>query len=257
MVAIALAAGASPLIGAGFALLHRPSTVLMSVALGFAAGALIGTAAFEMVPRSIELAPPALAIAAFTVGYLSLYAFDLLLHGGQTAGGRAQQRRRVAAYRRWHKPVASESTVLAGATLIEQVVEGVTIGAGASIDPAFAGLVALAVALDNLGEGASIVELIREEQGGVRVWARSLRWTGAMGVATTLATLVGFLFLRDVPGPLIGGILAFGAGGLFYLTLTKLIPEGESRQYEQSAALAAGAGLVLVMLLGLVLPSSA
>ena len=42
------------------------------------------------------------------------------------------------------------------------------------------------------------------------------------------------IFLRDVPGPLVGGILAFGAGGLFYLTLTKLIPEGESRRRDGS-----------------------
>jgi ZIP family zinc transporter len=254
VMAIALAAGAAPLLGMGLALLHRPSTLLMSIALGFAAGALIGTAAFEMVPRSIELAPAPVAIGAFAVGYLALYAFDLLLHGGRTAGRRAQQRRRIAAYRRWRKPLGSETTILAGATLVEEVVEGVTIGAGASLDPGLAGLVALAIALDSLGEGASIAELIRDEQHGGRAWPRALRWTAAMGVAMSVSTVVGFLFLRDVPDALIGGMLAFGAGGLLYLTVTKLIPEGEARQYEQSAALAAGAGLVLVMVLQLALP---
>lgn len=251
---IALAAGAAPLVGVGLAFLHRPSTLFMSIALGFAAGALIGTAAFEMVPRSIELAPAPVAIGAFALGYIALYGFDLLLHGGRTAGSRAQQRRRVAAYRRWHKPVGSEATILAGGTLIEEVVEGLTIGAGASVDPSLAGLVALAIGLDSLGEGTSIAELIRGEQHGGRPWARALRWTGAMGVAMSVSTVVGFLFLRDVPDALIGGMLAFGAGGLLYLTVTKLIPEGEARQYEQSAALAAGGGLVLVMVLQLALP---
>ncbi|HEV8534292.1 MAG TPA: ZIP family metal transporter [Candidatus Limnocylindria bacterium] len=255
VTAIAVAAGAAPLLGTGLGLVHRPSTLLMSIVLGFAAGAIIGTAVFEMVPRSIELAPAAVAIGAFVTGYLAFYAFDLLLHRGQTAGEHAEQRQHVSAYRRWHRPVGTETTVLAGGTLIEEVIEGMTIGASASLDPALAGIVALAIALDSFGEGASIVELMREERGRGKAWRRALPWTGAMGVAMAVSTVAGFLFLRDVPDVVIGGLLAFGAGGFMYLTITKLIPEGEARHYEQSAALAAGAGLVVVMVLQLVLLS--
>jgi zinc transporter ZupT len=40
-----------------------------------------------------------------------------------------------------------------------------------------------------------------------------------------------------------------GAGGMFYLCVTELVPEAESRQYQQSSALAAAAGFVAIMLL--------
>jgi ZIP family zinc transporter len=43
--------------------------------------------------------------------------------------------------------------------------------------------------------------------------------------------------------------LSLGAGALFYLTVTDFIPEAEERHYEQSAALAAAAGFLLMLAL--------
>ena len=43
--------------------------------------------------------------------------------------------------------------------------------------------------------------------------------------------------------------MAIGAGGMFYLTITKLLPEAEERQYQQSAGLATTAGFLLIFAL--------
>ena len=39
------------------------------------------------------------------------------------------------------------------------------------------------------------------------------------------------------------------AGGMFYLTVTDLVPEAEERQYQQMAAVAMGEGFVIVFIL--------
>lgn len=50
-----MAALASPL-GGALAVWLRPSTMLLSVAVGGAGGVLLGTFAFEMIPKALELA---------------------------------------------------------------------------------------------------------------------------------------------------------------------------------------------------------
>ena len=37
---------------------------------------------------------------------------------------------------------------------------------------------------------------------------------------------------------------------MFYLTVTDLVPEGDERQYQQSAAAAMGTGFVTIFILG-------
>lgn len=44
-------------------------------------------------------------------------------------------------------------------------------------------------------------------------------------------------------------MLALGAGGMFYLTVTSLAAEAEEHQYLQSAAIAVGAGFLVIMVL--------
>jgi zinc transporter, ZIP family len=69
-----------------------------------------------------------------------------------------------------------------------------------------------------------------------------------IGAAVFVSALCGAL-LRDIPDPLVGSLFASGAGGIFYLTVTQLIPEAEGAQYQQSAALAIALGFIAIMVL--------
>lgn len=40
-----------------------------------------------------------------------------------------------------------------------------------------------------------------------------------------------------------------GAGGMFYLTITDLVPEAEAHQFQQSAALAVEVGFLAILAL--------
>ena len=70
------AAVASPL-GGLLALWRRPTTLFMSLALGFASGVLLATISFEMLPAALELSSLAIAVAGFIAGFAAVYGFDL------------------------------------------------------------------------------------------------------------------------------------------------------------------------------------
>lgn len=250
--AILLFAGvpaAASLIGGVLALIHRPSTLTSSIIFGFAGGGLLGTVAFEMLPRGVELAGLWQTVASFVVGFVAVYLFDLLVHRGVIAGARADQHRRVVlAYRR-RPPRGGAGTVLAGATSVEEIVEGLTIGISLALAPTLALVVALAIVLDNISEGLAIGELFREEARGDVRRARLLAvgWTTIIGLALFVPAVVAWLVLRDLAGPVHGLLVAGGGGAMMYLTLSDLLPEGQTRQYQQSAALAAGTALMVIL----------
>lgn len=250
LVIAGAAAVASP-IGGLIAMWHKPTTLFMSVALGFASGVLLSTIGFEMLPRALEMGSLPIAAASFVVGFLAIYGFDLFIHRGQLAGERSEQRPQVERFYQKHRPRGGEVTVLAGGTSTEELIEGLSIGIGASIQPSLGLLVALAIMIDNMSEALSIGEIIRSEHPDLNRTQvhRILGWTSVIGGALFGSALVGWLLLRGLPEPILGFLFGTGAGGMFYLTVTDLVPEAEEYQYQQSSALAMGGGFVLMFML--------
>ena len=248
LLAVALAGALASPAGGGIALLVRPATLTLSIAVGFAAGALLGAFAFEMLPRAAEVASMPVAVGGFAAGFAAVYALDLFVHRGASAGEKAQQRDWVQSVRRRRRARGDGVTVLAGGTSAEELIEGVTIGVSAATDPSMGLIVALAIVIDNLAEGMSIGELVREG-GGAHQARRILGWTTLIGAGLFVSALAGWLFLRQLAPGTLGLLLAAGAGAMFYLTVTELVPEAESHHFQQSSAIAAGTGLLLIFVL--------
>jgi ZIP family zinc transporter len=249
IVAVAGAAGIASPLGGLVAIWRQPTTLLMSLALGFAGGTLLGTIAFKMVPEAVEMGSLAIAGLGIATGFAAVYGFDLWVHRGRVAGEDAEQRAQVRRFHRRHPPRGDEVTVLAGGTSAEEVIEGLSIGVGAAVEPSLALLIGLAIVIDNVAEALSIGELIRAQGEAEGQPRRILGWTGLIGVAVFVSALVGWYFLQGLPRPALGAMLAAGAGGMLYLTVTDLVPEAEERQYQQSAALALGCGFLLSLVL--------
>ena len=93
-----------------------------------------------------------LAIAApgIAAGFAAVYGFDLWVHRGRVAGEDAEQRAQVRRFHRRHPPRGDEVTVLAGGTSAEEVIEGLSIGVGAAVEPGLALLIGLAIVVDNV-----------------------------------------------------------------------------------------------------------
>jgi ZIP family zinc transporter len=247
---IAVAAIASPF-GGLIALWVRPSTLFMSGTLGFTGGVLLATIAFEMLPGALEHSSLTLAILGFVAGFVAVYAFDLVVHGGVLVGEKAEQRRWLKRSHRLRRSRNDEVTVLAGGTSAEEVIEGLSIGVGLAIKPGLGLMVALAIAIDNVSEALSIGEMIRNQKGrrGRSDALRILGWTGLIGLSVLLSAVAGWLFLRGIPQTVLGILFGAGAGGLFYLTVTDLVPEAEEHQYQQLPAITMGAGFMIIFAL--------
>jgi ZIP family zinc transporter len=112
-------------------------------------------------------------------------------------------------------------------------------------------IVGTAIVIDNIAEALSIGELIRDQsrnEGGRPVW-RVLKWTGLIGISLLSSALIGWFALRGLPQPVLGFLFAVGGGGMFYLTVTDLVPEAEDRHYQQSAAIAIETGFMTIFAL--------
>lgn len=237
---------ASPLGGVA-AIYVTPSGLFMSAALGFAGGVLMGTIMFELLPSALEFGSLALAIAGFLTGFAALYGLDLFVYRGALAGEKAEQFPAVTRHHRRHRPRGDEVTVLAAGTSAEELIEGLSIGVGFAVKPGLGLLVAAAIVIDNLSEALSIGELIRsgeKRKDGGR--GRILKWTGLIGLSVLTSALLGWFFLRGLPPSALGFLLAAGGGGMFYLTVTDLVPQAQERQYQQIPAIAMAAGVMII-----------
>jgi zinc transporter, ZIP family len=250
VLVISLTAAVASVAGGAAAFVREPTTLAMSVALGFASGVLLGAVTLEMLPRAHELSSLGATAAGFSAGFLAMWLFDLYVNAGYVAGDRAAEYPQVIARHRRRRPRGDEVAVLAGGTSLEELVEGFAIGTGVVIDPDLGALIAAAIAIDNLSEGLSIGELVVSKSGRTRAAARrALGWTALIGVSLVSAAALGWLLLRDADDSVVGILLAGGGGGMLYLTVTALIPPSEARQYEGSGALATGAGLLTILFL--------
>jgi zinc transporter, ZIP family len=248
LLAIAAAGALASPLGGAAALLRKPTSLFLSIAVGFAAGILLATFAFEMLPQAVETASLAIALIGFAAGFCLILALDLFIHRGAVAGERSEQRRWVVRHGQRRKSRGDEVTVLAGGTSAEEIVEGIAIGVSAATDPTLGMIVGLAIFIDNVAESLSIGELCLA-RGGDRPARRILFWTGLIGLSLFVSALVGWWLLRDLSPDALGLLLAAGAGGMFYLTVTELVPEAESHQFNQSAAIAMAAGFLLIFAL--------
>ena len=248
IAAIVIGAGLCSPIGGFIGTRFSPSTLLLSIIVGFAGGILIGTASFEMIPKALERISVWLVVPAVAHGVLMTYGLDLFVNRGQMAGERADQLRAVQRFHRVHRPRGTMVTVLAAATAIEELIEGLSIGVGGSLGGTTALVVGIAIAIDNISEAMSIGALAREDDAGTFV-GRTLRWTGLIGLSLIVAGLGGWALLRNLPQEVLSFLLAVGAGAMLYLTTTDLLPSAEEHQYQQSAALAVAAGFLTALVL--------
>lgn len=245
----ALAAVASP-VGGLLALWRSPTTLFMSIALGFAAGVLLGTIGFEMLPQALELSSVWIAAAGFGFGLAAVYGLDLFVNRGKVAGAEAEQHDAVEADHRRRGTRGSPTTVLAGGTSAEELIEGLSIGIGAAVKPGLGLLIALAIVIDNVAEALSIGQLIRSEGGEPKAQRRRvLGWTSLIGAALLGSALAGWFLLQGLAKPILGCLFGVGGGAMFYLTVSQLVPEADARHYQQSAALAMAAGFAVIFVL--------
>jgi ZIP family zinc transporter len=205
-----------------------------------------------MVPKALELCGLLATLLAILVGVLLVWGFDLYVNRGLTAGEDASQRRWVSRFHKRRKPRGNKVTVIAGATSAEELIEGIVIGASSAIGGGTGLVVGLAIALDNISEALSIGEMVfdtdKDKPKGAQRW-EVIKWTGLIGISLLVSAVGGYFLLSKLPEFWQGSLTALGAGAMFYLATTGLVPEAESHQFEKSSGLAAVAGFMMMIVI--------
>jgi len=201
-----------------------------------------------MMPEALARLPIAVAVVAFATGFGLVYALDLYLHRGKVAGPEAEENGKVERFHEKHKPRGGMVTVIGLATASEEIIEGITLGAGAAVDTTTAVVIGVALIIDNISEAMSLGALSLDGK-EKKPEKATMWWTSAVGVSLFVSAMAGWFILRGLPQWAIGALLALGAGAMFNLTIADMIPQADSHQYQSSSAIATAAGFLVAMAL--------
>lgn len=182
---------------------------ILSWALHAAAGVVLGVVAVELLPEALHQEPEWLIILAFVAGGLSFIALDKAIDlvrariGGVTAA-----------------PMA-----IYAAVAIDLFSDGLMIGAGATISPGLALLLALGQSVADVPEGFATIASFR--RAGVPR-ARRLLIAASFAIPMLLGTVLGFTVLREASDFARYAVLAFTAGILLTAVIEEIVPQAHA-----------------------------
>lgn len=228
-IALSLVAVIPRLVG-GLSVLRRSDR--LHLAIGFAAGALIGVALFETLPEAFELAGGSrapLVIGMAVLGAVSFRALERPLFGHLHTGDV------VCTPRAGHIGAAG----LTGHALLD----GLAIGSAFQASAEVGALVSAAVLLHAFSDGLNTVTIVLRH-GHTR--GKALAWLAANAAAPVAGAVAG-LFVT-LPAPLLGALLALFAGMFLYIGAGSLVPgaHGSGRD-RRLVALTIALGLALAL----------
>ncbi|PCE15717.1 hypothetical protein AUC47_12640 [Microbacterium sp. SZ1] len=222
---------ASPLfVGAVLALLRAWPPRWLGIVLGFGAGALMASIAFELWEEGLERTGPIPLVIGVALGALSYYIADRILdaRAAKAKGG------------------AGGGQLAVGA-LLDGIPEQLVLGIGlASGEPVSVALV-VAILVSNLPESiGSAADLLA---GGMKR-SRVLALWGGVAVVCAAATVAGFALASVTDETFRSAAGGFAAGALLVMLVDSMVPEAQSKAKESTGlatvlgfALAAGLAL--------------
>lgn len=208
---ISLATFFSALFGGLFALQFKDKLHLI---LGFAAGAVIGVAFFDILPEAIELGQGYLDVKVITaisaIGFILYFILDrlLVLHThADLDGGEI------------HKGVLG-----AGSVLLHSFLDGLAVGLAFQVSLEASAIIAVAVISHRFSDGINTIGIILKNSGDR---ARAIRWLVAVSISPVLGILSSFLV--SLPESILAPLLALFAGFFLYIGASDLLPESHHR----------------------------
>jgi ZIP family zinc transporter len=201
---------ASPLfVGAVLALLRTWPPRWLGIVLGFGAGALMASIAFELWEEGLDLAGPIPLVAGVVLGALAYYLAD-----------------RVLDARAAKSTDQGAGAPLALGALLDGIPEQLVLGIGlASGEPVRIALV-VAIVVSNLPESiGSAADLLK---GGMTKSRVLLRWAG-IALICALATVAGFALASVTGDDFRAAAGGFAAGALLVMLVDSMVPDAQEK----------------------------
>lgn len=228
---IALGAMVATLLGGAVALYLKDKLHLIT---GFAAGAVIGVAFFDLLPEAIELGQKSHGVEQIltvsAIGFLVYLLLDRFVFSHCHNDHQCDNKEH-----RGHFGALS--------LIIHSFFDGLTIGLAFQISTVIGAIVTVAVLTHDFSDGINTVSLILR-QGGAR--REAFKWLLADALAPALGILTTVFFVLPVGA--FGFILSLFAGFFLYLGASDLLPESHHAHPTGWTTVATLAGVIVIYL---------
>lgn len=183
----------------------------MAVVMAFGAGVLLSSVAFELMDEAYRVGGIDAAAPGLLLGAAVFYLAD------REVNRRGGERRKNAGDRQ-----GGSAAAIAIGALLDGIPESAAIGISLIEGGGVGIALVAAVFLSNVPEGLSSAAGMRRAG---RSPAYVLGLWGAVTLASTLAALLGYLFLEGASGNLVAGIQSFAAGAILTMLASTMMPE--------------------------------
>ncbi len=207
----AAVAGSATLIGLLMVLFAKKFVKKYSFGIvSLAAGVLLGTAFFHLLPEANELVGEDFLFWTL-IGFVFFFIIEALVgfHACREEGELDDHCHVLG-------PVASMGI------LFHSLVDGVAIAIGFEIDPALGLVTAVAVMIHELPEGIFTLSVLLHSKMKLE---RAVWWTVLVALATPVGALLTILFAPNLTEETLGIFLAIAGGTFLYIAASDLIPE--------------------------------
>ncbi len=218
----------SSILGGVLPLYTKVKDIRTQYLIGFAAGILVSTALFEILPEALTIVKPAKLGLPLSLGFFSLYVVE-----------------KIAMI---HACTETECDIhhagwvgLIGLSL-ESLLDGIAIAIGYLTNPVLGLFIAVAVIVHELPVGFSTSIIMRSSGYSVEKSLLAL-------VVTSFLTVAGALVSSVFPAQLFGPVLAFTAGTFIYIGASDLLPEAH-RSVDWTVVFTVLVGAALIPLVG-------
>jgi zinc transporter, ZIP family len=184
---------------------------LMAVVMAFGAGVLLSSVAFELMDEAYRVGGIDAAAPGLLLGAAVFYLAD------REVNRRGGERRKNAGDRQ-----GGSAAAIAIGALLDGIPESAAIGISLIEGGGVGIALVAAVFLSNVPEGLSSAAGMRRAG---RSPAHVFGLWGAVTLASTLAALLGYLFLEGASGNLVAGIQSFAAGAILTMLASTMMPE--------------------------------
>lgn len=206
-------AGVATIIGIHLIIVHEQFAKKYSHHLmSFAAGIILATAFFHLIPESIELNSG--SVYFILTGFLLFYLLEsiLLVHAGPELS---------------HFEHAGEDKLHVSGQMaflglfLHSLIDGIIIGIGFEVDPALGMFTTFSIIMHELPEGITTYSLMIITESKKKALIKSY----AVALATPIGAILSLLFIKTIPESVIGILLALASGTFIYVAASDLIPE--------------------------------
>jgi len=212
-------AASSLLIGALLGLARDLPRRAVGLVLGFGAGALISSVAFELAEDGVRIGGAPAVGVGLAAGALTYYLCDGLVESRSGGAGGA----------------LALGAFLDG--IPEQLVLGIGLTTGRGVSVGLLGAIFVSNLPEAIGASTGMRSAGRSRKTIVRLWL-------AVTVVLTLATVVGYGIADSASDELLGGVNGFAAGALLVMLVDSMVPEA-ARQGGRPAGLVTALGFAL------------